>query len=50
MYMLPTINDNQNQYPQLIDIDKESDDGILMAIHYVYSVSLSLEEKPKMFN
>ena len=50
MHMLPTINDSQNQCPQLMDIDEESDDGILMAIHQPYSVSLSPEEEPKTFN
>ena len=33
-----------------MDIDEESDDEILIAIHQVYSVSLGLEKEPKMFN
>ena len=33
-----------------MDINEESDDGILMAIYQAYSVSLGLEEEPKMFN
>ena len=48
--MLPAVNNSQNQHPQLMDIDEESDDGILMAIHQAYSVSLGLEEEPKTFN
>ena len=50
VHMLPAINDCQNQCPQLMDIDEESDDGILMAIHQAYSVSLGPEEEPKTFN
>ena len=48
--MLPAVNDSQNQRPQLMDIDEESDDGILMAINQAYSVSLGPEEEPKTFN
>ena len=33
-----------------MDINKESNDGILMAIYHTYSVSLGSEEEPKMFN
>ena len=50
VHKLPAVNDSQNQRPQLMDIDEESDDGILMAIHQVYSVSLGLEEELKTFN
>ena len=50
MYMLPAVNDSQNQRPQLMDIDEESDHRRLMAIHQVYSVSLGLEEELKTFN
>ena len=50
VHMLPTVNDSQNQCSHLMDIDEESDDRILMAIHQVYSVSLSPEEEPKTFN
>ena len=48
--MLPAINDSENQRPQLMEIDEESDDGILMAIHQAYSISLGPEEEPKTFN
>ena len=48
--MLPAVNDSQNQCLQLMDIDEESDDGILIAIHQAYSVSLGPEEEPKTFN
>ena len=33
VHMLPAVNDSQNQHPQLMDIDEESNDGILMDIH-----------------
>ena len=33
-----------------MDIDKESDDRILIVIHQAYLVSLSPEKEPKTFN
>ena len=48
--MLPAVNNSQNEHPHLMDIDEESDDRILIAIHQAYLVSLSLEEELKMFN